>query len=427
VLTAKQVVTEKISRNIIFPIVLFFLLNIGNYSFLRYSLHGSENTSGYLNLFSQVRLILPLWIILYAFRLHFRITSAIFSRNWDVIALGISWMLSSLISLDTASYLLYGIWTLLSLWAILLFISYAAIISQRPPVFLSKILDTLWAGNFVILMLDLASMLFLNLKGGIYNVYFSSNTFWAYPTMIMGILALIKMRFLADSFIKNLLYFSIFLLALGAIYFSARRSPLICLVLTLPLLYLPLKLPQLLMAVCFFAASYSLFGSGHGKDILHDLPDSYMKYRMERMMGLVHGRDETSYTERQKLWDVYLHAFYQKPVLGEGLAAVRRITERAEVKSGGLSAHNTFVGLLSETGLSGTLLMFIVMLRSLLLAARMKDKVWIKIYLLLFIPTLLINWVEYNLIPGQIFFLYTIIVWLLPRGLLFTKMKYRIS
>jgi hypothetical protein len=423
VLTAKQVVTEKISRNIIFPIVLFFLLNIGNYSFLRYSLHGSENTSGYLNLFSQLRLILPLWIILYAFRLHFRVTSAIFSRNWDVIALGISWMLSSIISLDTASYLLYGIWTLLSLWAILLFISYAAIISQTPSGFLSKILDTLWAGNFIILILDFASMLFLSPKGGIYNVYFSSNTFWAYPTMIMGILALIKMRFRADGLVKKLLYFNIFLFALAAIYFSARRSPLICLLLTLPLLYLPLRLPQILLAGCFFAASYSFVDLDHGKNVLNYLPDSYMKYRMERMLGLVHGREETSYTERQKLWDVYLHAFYQKPVLGEGLAAVRRITEKAEVKSEGLSAHNTFIGLLSETGISGTLLMFIVMLRSLLFAGRMKDKVWIKIYLLLFMPTLMINWVEYNLIPGQIFFLYTIIVWLLPRGLLSTKLK----
>ncbi|GLU50664.1 hypothetical protein Dfri01_01250 [Dyadobacter frigoris] len=139
------------------------------------------------------------------------------------------------------------------------------------------------------------------------------------------------------------------------------------------------------------------------------------------MFGLVQGREETSYSERQKLWDTYLDAFYQKPVMGEGLAAVNRITENTKNNADRLSAHNTFVGLLAETGLSGTLLLFVVILRSVLLAERIKNIVWTKIYLTLFIPTLLINWVEYNLIPGQIFFLYTMIVWLLPRGLQYLK------
>jgi O-antigen ligase len=420
-LTAKQIVTEKITRNIIFPIALFFLLNIGNYSFFRYSLHGSENTSGSLNLISHFRLLLPAWIVLYSFWLHYKLTSKILLQNIDVVALSASWLLSGILSLDTSSYLLYGIWTLLSLWAIVLFVSYAAIISQSPSKFILQILDVLWIGNFIILVLDAASMLLLSPKNGMYNIFFSSNTFWAYPTLIMGILALIRMRFTTHGFLWKTVYFTLFVICLIAIYFSARRSPLFCLILTFLLLYLPLKFPQIVLVFCFFAASYSFVDSVAGKDFLNALPDSYMKYRIERMFGLVQGRQETSYSERQKIWDIYLDAFYQKPVMGEGLAAVERITKNSESKLEGFSAHNTFIGLLSETGLSGTLLMCIVLLRSLVFAGKIKSAAWLKIYIILFIPTLLINWIEYNLIPGQIFFLYTMIVWLLPRGLQYIK------
>jgi len=83
----------------------------------------------------------------------------------------------------------------------------------------------------------------------------------------------------------------------------------------------------------------------------------------------------------------------------------------------GVSAHNTFVGLLAETGLAGALLMLIVLARSFNFLFKYANANWIKIYLILFFPTLVINWVEYNLIPGQIFFLYTMIIWIMPRGL----------
>lgn len=419
--TAKQVVSKKINNNIILPIVLFSFLNIGNYSFFRYSLNGTENVSDFQNLSSGLRILLPLWIVLYSFKLHFKLTSKILVQNADVVILSISWFLSSLLTSEMSSYLLYGIWTLLSLWAILLFISYTAVISQSLPKFSFNILRTFWYGNFAVLILDIASMAFLKTQGGILNIFFASNTFWAYPSMIMGILALIKLKFTPADFRKKLYYVLILIISLVAVYFSARRSPLFCLILTIPLLFLPLKFPQIVLVIILFLPSYSFIDSDNGKDFLDSLPDSYMKYRIERMFGLVQGRKETSYSERQKIWDIYLDAFYKKPVMGEGLAAVNRITENKKSYEIRLSAHNTFIGLLAETGLSGTLLLFVVILRSIFLVGRIKNTVWTKIYIILFIPTVLINWVEYNLIPGQIFFLYTVIVWLLPRGLHYFK------
>ncbi|MCF0056740.1 O-antigen ligase [Dyadobacter sp. CY356] len=419
--TAKQIVSGKINNNIILPVIIFFFLNIGNYSFLRYSIHGTEIPSNILNLISGFRILLPFWIVVYSFNLHIKLTAKILLQNIDIVALSLSWMLSGLLSLEISSYLLYGIWTLLSLWAILLFISYTAIISQSLPAFSLNILRVIWYGNFVILILDLVSLIFLKPMGGMLNIFFASNTFWAYPTMIMGILALINIRFTPASLVKKLYYLAVLILSVIAVYFSARRSPLFCLILTIPLLYFPLKSPQIILIIFLFISSYSFIDSTTGKHLLASLPDSYMKYRIERMFGLVQGRTETSYSGRQKIWDIYLDAFYEKPVMGEGLAAVNRITENIKNKDERLSAHNTFIGLLAETGLAGTLLLFVVMLRSIFLAGRMRSAIWTKIYIILFIPTLLINWVEYNLIPGQVFFLYTMIIWLLPRGLQYLK------
>ncbi|MDQ6477579.1 O-antigen ligase family protein [Dyadobacter sp. LHD-138] len=249
------------------------------------------------------------------------------------------------------------------------------------------------------------------------SIPFSSNTFWAYPTLIIGIVALIKMKFTTDRLLKRLYYISIFAISLIAVYFSARRSPLFVLILTSVLLFLPPRIPHILLISLIVISSFSFLNTTTGKNIIGTLPDSYSKYRIERMFGWVKDRKETSYLERKKIWNTYLDKFYRKPVFGEGLSAVHRITKSNKTKTEGLSAHNTFIGLLAETGLMGTTLMIIILGRSIFFLKKAGNPNWVKIYILLFIPTLLINWVEYNLIPGQIFFLYTMIIWLLPRGL----------
>jgi len=410
-------IARRIHQNVIFPIAFFFFLTIGNYSFFRYSIHGIENVPVFFKLAPYIRLLLPAWIICYCLQVNPKLTYKIFTDNLDIVLLVLSWMISSVLSLDIDSYLFYGIWTLFSILSILLYISFSSIISNSKPAFLLTTLNVLWKGNFIILVLDVATMLFIKPHGGMYQIIFSSNTFWAYPTMIMGILAIIKMRFCTDKLIRKFYFLIIFLISLTAVYYSARRSPLFALILTVALIYIPPKTPQVLIISAFLAVFCFLLSSSAGEKIIKSLPDSYMKYRIERMSGLIRGRKETSYLERQKIWKIYLDRFYNKPVFGEGLAAVRRITGGIKDKSEGVSAHNTFIGLLAETGMSGAFLMFIVLARSFYLLFKSANANWIKIYIILFFPTLLINWVEYNLIPGQIFFLYTMIIWIMPRGL----------
>ena len=418
-LTAKEIIVSRVSKNIDFPIIIFFFLTIGNYSFFRYSIYGSESVSPLLKLLPFLRLLIPVWIVLYCLCFNLKFTSKIIKDNFDIISLGLSWLVSCVLSLNTSSYLLYGLWSLFSVCAILLFVCYISFISETRWVFLKNILNTLWIGNFIIIILDVISMLLTKPRGGMYHLLFSSNTFWAYPTMIMGMLAVVKMRFTADHFLKKLYYGSVFLISLVAIYFSARRSPLFALLLTTALFYIPLRLPRLLLIIAIIISSYTFLNLSTRKDIIETLPDSYMKYRIERMYGFVKGRKETSYSERQKIWKIYLDRFYAKPVMGEGLSTMQQITKQDKSKIEGLSAHNTFIGLLAETGIMGALLIFVVLGRSFLIIMRTRNADWIRFYIILFIPTLIINWVEYNLIPGQIFFLYTFIIWFLPRGLFY--------
>ncbi len=411
----------------VIPIVLFFLLTIGNYSFFRYSIGGSDGAPLVLRIISQLRLILPIWIIFFALRFSFNFTGKVLGDHIDVVLLGVSWLVSSIASLDVVSYLLYGTWTLMSLIAVLLFVSYIALITQNLNFYLFRILQVVWLGNGIIVLLDFVSILLKRPGGGVYNIIFSSNTFWAYPTMIMGILSLIFFKFFSRTTRQKLLYAFVFLIALYLVYYSARRSTLFVLVFSAGLCVVPLRLPQIL-AISFLLSFLVLVGNSiNMEQVLDSLPESNMKYRLERMFGLVKGTRESSYDDRQKIWDVYFQSFYDNPLLGAGLASNERLAEKFPRGLKGYSAHNTFIGMVAETGLLGTVLFLIVIGRSMLLLLRVNNRKWVLIYVMLFVPTLLINWVEYNLIPGQIFFLYSVVVWLLPRGITYLSKNRAIS
>lgn len=399
-----------------YPIAMLGFLTIGNYSFLRYSSTGLEHGSLLLLSISYLRLVIPLYIILYAFWIQAKLSLLVLKHNFDVILMGFLWLVSSLLSADLSSYLLYGVWTLTALIAIVLYISFTAVVSLNQAAFLRNIFRTLWFANLIILFLDLASLWLLKPVSGIYTLFFATNSFWAYPTTVMGILALIHMRFVSQSFRAKIYYLLVFMLSVISVYHSARRSPLFCLILTPVLIYLPLhplKIALLLITLLTFS---SFLSTGSDKALLRMLPESYTKYRIERMLGHIQGKKETSYAARKKIWKIYLRAFREKPVLGQGLAATERIAATASAGKISLSAHNTFIGSLAETGLAGALLFMLVIGRSIAIVLVSRQWLWIKIYIILLIPTLAINWVEYNLTPGQIFFLYSFIIWLLPRG-----------
>ena len=335
--------------------------------------------------------------------------------------LALAWWLSSIFNQRPESYLLYAPWTLFSLLGLVIVICYTAFSSGSLTVFLASIIKIIWKGNLVIFFLIVPSLLLIRPGSGPYNLFFTSNTFWAYPTLILGITSLIQAKFMTNVKWKRLLLYTIYIICLIAVYFSARRSPLFMLLLSFVVLFIPFNISHLIVISGLVIVCFLTIEAINVKSFTSQLPNSYMKYRMERMFGLVKGRKETSYKDRQKIWKVYLNSFKAHPIFGVGLASNQGDGEGIPKKLVGYSAHNTFVGLLAETGIIGTLCFLLMVFRSLMLLSHSKSILWLKIYFILFLPTVLINWVEYNLIPGQIFFLYSNFIWLLPRGLVFLK------
>lgn len=419
--TAKEIVFSKIDKHLHWPIILFFVFTIGNYSFFRYSILGNNSSVAFLKVISQLRIVFPIWIIWFALKFDFQTTRLILKQNIDIILLALSWWLSSIVNQHPSSYLLYAPWILLSLTAVVIVICYTAYISQSLSVFLTLIINSIWKGNLIIFFLIGISLLLIPPGTGPYHLIFTSNTFWSYPALVLAITSLIKARYISGTKCKIILQYFIVFICLVGIYYSARRTPLIILLITLFISFLPLKITHMLYLWGFMLIGFLMIDTIDLKSFTSQLPDSYMKYRIERMFGLVKGRQETSYLDRQQIWNSYMDSFYAKPILGVGLASNQVITAGTPKKFEGYSAHNTFIGILAETGILGALCFLVVLARSLLLLRLNSNELWLRIYLIFFIPTFLVNWVEYNLIPGQIFFLYSVLIWILPRGLSFLQ------
>lgn len=398
------------------PIILFFMLTIGNYSFLRYSYSGSVTLSG-LTALPYLRVLLPLWIIGFAVRHHFYLTWRILKINADVVLLTFCWLVSSLLSLNVKSYLLYGCWSLVSFWSVLLFLSFNALLSDTVHSYFSRIMASIWTGNLLILGLLLLSLILRPPSGGIYTLLFTSNTFWAYPVFVIGTIALIRIR---PALTPRYQFMHILILGLCifSVYLSARRSPFLILASGLILSYLSRKLSRVLILILFTALYLVVMRPSFSQSTLQVLPESFMSYRLKRMFGYMRNHQETSYQTRLQVWDHYLKAFQEHPVWGNGLAFNPYRGRNESEKREQLSSHNTFVGILAETGVVGMVVFIFVILKSLYLLKRRLPAAQYLTYFLLFIPTLTINWVEYNLTPGQILFMFNLIVWLFPRGLL---------
>jgi O-antigen ligase len=408
-----EVLIKRIRLHFSVPLILFFLLTIGNYSFFRYTLSGSLKNSAISSIFAHLRFVLPLWPILYAFQLNLSLSLRILKHNIDVVALLFCWTLSSALSLDITSYLVYAPWTI-SVWiGVLLAIGFTALTVRSASELIFFYLNIIWLGNLIVLALVVISYFVRTPGPGIYTLLYSSNSFWAYPLLITGIISVIRIRWRSFVLTKRLFYVLVLAICWIAIYLSARRGPLLVLSMVILMTYLPTKFPHIVWVGSLVILLVSLIKP---VDVIHHLPDSFMKYRLKRLAGLVRIQKETSYAARTRIWKDYMEDFYQNPILGTGLSG-KRLNETGPTDGVHFSPHNTYVGLLAEKGLLGTALLLAIILRSLfLISAEMR-----RIYLLLLLPSIAINWVEYNLLPGQIFFLYSSIIWLLPRGLLLVQ------
>jgi len=123
--------------------------------------------------------------------------------------------------------------------------------------------------------------------------------------------------------------------------------------------------------------------------------------------------DDTSYQKRVFLWNHYMDSFKESPFLGNGMLGAQislGLGDKGEV----LSTHSSYLAILTDLGLFGSSLSVLIFLRRLiygLINFKYRERI---IYLLLLLPVLLINYSENNFYSGQILFMYTMLVVLMP-------------
>lgn len=374
------------------------VLNFGNYSFLSYNFNGTPTSFKILVYIKELRILLPIVCILY---LMLKDTwkskvSLVIKNNAVFIFLCFLFLINSFGTSDILNSIIYSVWLLASVVLILLVV--------KEVFTINDLIRLLKYGSLVTLFLTLLSIPQVLISGP-EATFFSSKNYYAYPLLIYFLCELSLFR---SELNQKKVFVRIFILGLVLIllFLSGRRTPTACAFIAF-LIYLysykKLLFIGLALGIVFFGSvlfTTDFFG--------FRIKDSLTFQRTERISNNQNFED-SSYSAREILWNAYLLGFQDSPIIGNGLNTHE--TTLGKYYKGeleGLGYHNTFLQVLVEAGIIGFLFLAFYLLRCIINLFRSQNGWW---YFILFIPTLLINWVETNFLPGQIFFMYSITIW----------------
>lgn len=419
--------------------ILFYgnVINLANYSVLSYTFSGAGYSNPIFELVKYSRLpMLFVGVLLFSVVMVRSVKLRSFIvKNVDIF-LFLLVMISGLInSLDIINGLFYTLWQSAALITVLLFLFFLNKHSDRENSF-RNFMQLLFWSNFFVLPLLVFNFHTLG-SGWTYYMAFSSKTFYPYCLLTI-LLAMYSSRVLLNRSIfngpkrRNLLFE--WILILGCLFFcfvSARRTPLFLMVLlTPPYIYLTVgrrlwkRIALVFVLVTAIAASIPVtlkYINEHKYELaalkkLNDLSKSSGDFSKD-----------ASYNERKLVWDSYFKVYKRYPIVGvgsyNGSVVHTKMFDGERVE--GYSTHNLYLGILVEHGLLGILLFATIFVRSLIiLFISSKFRFFILYNIFLIAPILIINWNEYNLIPGQIFYWSTILVIIFPRIYLLYNNRY---
>jgi O-antigen ligase len=257
-------------------------------------------------------------------------------------------------------------------------------------------------GSAVTLLIVIPSIPMMWTLGNDYT-FFSSKNYYAYPVLIYFIAELAIFK-LSDRIRYKVFRVSVLIIILAILLLSGRRSTLICAVLAMLFHFTNLRTAIVFGVLTFLAVinidftEISIFG--------FDIQQTSTYQRINRVD--FNNFHDTSIQARRNVWNLYLERFYDSPVFGSGLHSGEAVL--GNVYSGvveKIGYHNTFLQVLIEVGIVGFFFFILYALKS-MLAMRTN----LPFFLPLFIPTLLVNYFEANLLPGQLLFIYTITIWI---------------
>ena len=410
---------------IIFGTILICqILNIGNYSFLYYSIDGIPISNPIFSILRSSRLtisLIPLFTFLFTSKDFKYKVSKFFFKNIDVLFFCIIPFFGIINGVDKTSAILYSFWNFGCVFSICLFIvNYTDHYNQIEV--LSKMLRVLLYGSIVViplLCLDIGDFG----KGRLFEMKFTSKGFWPYCLLSIIIAAfgliILNKKYKSELKYKNIISILIilsFLFLIGGI----RRTPLIVGFL-------------LLVSFLFFGIDFSykfkiiFIGLILSISIIF-IPIIIDKYSSEIAVfeklsrlsiedgKLSEGQFSSSYSDRILIRNSYLVIFEDYPLFGLGLnngTALHKI-KYPYWALGGYSTHNTFLAFLVETGILGFFCFILVLIRSIFISVIQEPKIR---YILLssIIACCLINWNEINSLGGQVFYWPSFLIFIAPR------------
>jgi O-antigen ligase len=358
-----------------------------------------------------------------------------FVQNIDILLFCVVLFLGIINAEDQINATLYAVWNSA---AFVCMLSYFYQIRKRSRTvrWWSLFQIVFWSNSIVLLLL----VVHLHTLGTEWGYYMAFSEKFFYPYCLLSMLMSIYgtqlfcdrsiYSFKSDRLNAGLQLFTIFLIFLF-IFLGARRAVLfVGLFISFPYMFYAVgqrywkKLSLFLLIAAFLIVTIPI--------VITYMSEYETEFKILKKLSDIQeaGGDiskDSSYGERQKIWVQYWQIVEEHPIIGVGAYNSRIVQEIwfEGTDTEGYSTHNLFMGVLVEHGFTGLTMLVVIMLRSLWISFRRLPLRSTLIYgFYIFIPILAINWNEYNLIPGQVFYWSTFLFLVAPR-MFMTKIAYK--
>ena len=383
---------SKIQKNLFLVFLLMCWLNFGNYSWLIYTWDGMPNENLFLEVIANLRILIPILTVLYLYQIkvYNRKIKHVIRQNIMLYMLILICFFNIAISEEIIKSVTYSIWLLFSIIVI-----HLTVYETKSDVDLIKLIKF---GSVITVVLVLPSIPFLLEDNE--RTFFSSKNYYAYA---IAIHILSEFYLFTKSKINNHKYlrWGVIILLIMVLFLSGRRAPLLCCLIGC-LFYLYKSNKLIFITILLFSSSlipYVLSSNFFG----FKMSDSLTYSRVNRIIESGDNSD-SSYDQREFIWGLYLKAFSDSPIIGNGLNTnVSNLSRYYSGELDELSYHNSYLQILVELGLIGFLIFNIYLISVLKQFIRHKQIVLFPILLAI----LFINWFESNILPGQIFFIFS--------------------
>lgn len=411
-------------------------INVANYSFLSYTYGGADTSTPISALLRYSRLpvlLLGLVVSLLVFT-GSRNIRLYFLQNWDILLLCITFFLGIPNALDPINASLYALWNSAAFLCVLTF--FHEIRKSGVLIRWSSVFRLVFWSNFIVLPL-----LMLNLptagQSFEYHMAWSSKFFYPYCllSMLMSIYGMHLfcnrgIYFFRSQRLNSWLELLTIILIFLFIFLGARRAALfVAIAISGPYLFFAVGRRYWKKVILFI-----IFALALGVSVplaLNYISENEQTFKVLKKLSDIResGGDlskESSYSEREKIWGQYWKIVDDHPFTGVGAYNGTIVHTRYYPGNDtqGYSTHNLFMGALVEHGFIGLTALILFLIRSLWIGFfKISSRDYLIYLFFLFVPILAINWNEYNLIPGQVFYWSTFLVFLVPR--MFLK-KYQV-